>query len=75
MKFAKFLLEAGVQKDLQDMSGNTALILAAAHGHLEIARLLLEAGANRDLQNSQGLSCAAYLMNRGEMESLLSDPP
>ena len=31
--------------------GDTALILAAWHGHTEIARLLLECGANKNMKN------------------------
>ena len=43
-----------VAVDKQNKLGDTALLLAAAHGHSEAVRLLLEVGANTNLNNNQG---------------------
>jgi ankyrin repeat protein len=43
--------------------GDTALILAAWYGHVDITKLLLEANATVDATNCDGncaLNCAAY---------------
>ena len=62
VKVARMLLEAGADKDMQDVDEDTALICAARNGHLETVQLLLEAGAHKDLHNHSGctaLMCAA----------------
>ena len=38
-------------KLMQDKNGDTALIKACEHGHVETARVLLDHGANVDHQN------------------------
>jgi ankyrin repeat protein len=35
----------------QPQGGSTALICAAAEGHIECVRLLVESGANKDVKN------------------------
>lgn len=42
------LLERGCDPDSKDRYGQTALMLAALHGHLEVAATLVRAGANLD---------------------------
>ena len=37
--------------------GQTALIIAATHGHCDVAELLLEKGANPDMQNNVSVAC------------------
>ena len=51
METARLLLNAGVDSDMCDEDGNTALARAAETGHARMVRLLLEAGANKDLAN------------------------
>ena len=46
MDMVRFLLEVGADKDLGDTYGNTALIRASQHNHVETARLLLQAGGD-----------------------------
>ena len=48
VQIVRLLLEAGADKNAEDPSGNTALMLAAENSHVEIGRLLLEAGADKE---------------------------
>ena len=41
-----------LSKLIQDKDGDTALIQACRHGHVETARVLLDHGANVDHQNN-----------------------
>ena len=45
LEVARFLLEAGADKDVANKRGHSALAIATAQGHGEVARLLVEAGA------------------------------
>eukprot|EP00879_Flechtneria_rotunda_P005063 GHRR01005340.1.p1 GENE.GHRR01005340.1~~GHRR01005340.1.p1 ORF type:complete len:228 (+),score=102.66 GHRR01005340.1:210-893(+) len=47
-------IKQGVAVDGQDESGRTALHMACANGHGEIAKLLLEANASPDIKNAEG---------------------
>src|SRR5262249_33474306 len=46
---ALLLAQPGIKVDAQDQEGDTALMLAARHGSLDIVDLLLKAGANPNL--------------------------
>ena len=71
------MLEAGVPVDCADDFGTTALMEAAAHGHLAVLRALIDAGAQVNAQNSVGwtalfhaaasndLAAAEELLKRG----------
>jgi ankyrin repeat protein len=50
------LLESGANPDVQMLSGDTALGLAARNHHREAVRLLLQAGANPKLKDAHGLT-------------------
>lgn len=45
------LIKAKANLDAQNVSGETALILAAEEGHTDIVKLLIDAGANLNLQD------------------------
>ena len=45
------MLQRGLPPNMSNHKGDTLLMLAAYHGHLETARLLLEVGANPDKYN------------------------
>ena len=45
------MVRAGLPVNLEDHSGNTLLMLATYHGHLDTSRMLLEFGANVDRRN------------------------
>ena len=60
------LLEAGVEKDLAEKDGYTALMMAADHGHKDVVRLLLEAGADKDLADHRGHTAVMMASARQE---------
>ena len=47
-------LAAGVDVNIKDQGGNTALHMASANGHTDIVKLLLQAKADLSCQNSSG---------------------
>ncbi|CAK9116812.1 unnamed protein product [Durusdinium trenchii] len=49
--------------------GLTALMLAAANGHVEVARLLLNAGADKDLQDKKGSTALILAAQQGHAEA------
>lgn len=54
------LLRAGAEVDAESDSGNTALMHAAARGHLEVVGLLLAGGADPAHRNKWGLSAGDW---------------
>lgn len=48
------MLSAGLPPNLKDLKGNSLLMLAAYHGHADLAHQLLEAGARVDEPNDRG---------------------
>ena len=50
------LVEGGVDPNSADEHGNTALLLAASEGHVDVVRVLLDRGAAADQPNSKGLT-------------------
>lgn len=69
------LLDAGLKANLRNHKGDTLLMLATYHGHLDAARLLLAHGANPDTRNDQGQSpiVGAAFKGNAEMVELLLD--
>lgn len=53
---ARVLLERGVEPDVRDAEGDTALHVAARFGSAHVARLLVDAGADVLARNAEGLS-------------------
>lgn len=62
------LLAEGTDVDQRAQGGQTALMLAAIFGHVEIARLLLAAGADVQLQDDLGLTAREWADRRGSSE-------
>ncbi|WP_309081330.1 ankyrin repeat domain-containing protein [Zhihengliuella sp.] len=58
----------GLPLDVQDGEGNTALMLAAYHGHAETVGALIERGADVDLRNQRDQSPIAGAVFKGEDE-------
>ena len=52
-------IPAGLPANLTNEKGDTILMLACYHGHLEVARLLLENGADPNRVNDRGQSILA----------------
>ena len=68
-------LDAGVPVDLTDAHGNTLLMLAAYHGHLEAVTALLARGADPDRVNDRGqtpLAGAVFKHSDGVCAALLA---
>lgn len=56
----------GLPVNTQDGGGNTALMLAAYHGHAETVQALIERGADVDLRNDRDQSPIAGALFKGE---------
>jgi ankyrin repeat protein len=59
-------LDAGGPVDLRNEKGDTLLMLASYHGHLDATWLLLERGADPDLANDRGQRPLAGAAFRGD---------
>lgn len=59
-KIKKFLIKEGIDPDLKDTAGYTALHYAARNGHLNICQLLLQYGANIDSITKSGKATALH---------------
>eukprot|EP00439_Symbiodinium_sp_Y106_P053888 s269_g7.t1 len=57
------LLQLPQDPDLRDREGDTALMSASYHGHIEVVRLLLEAGADVDMADARDFT-ALHLASR-----------
>ncbi|KAL2635563.1 hypothetical protein R1flu_007042 [Riccia fluitans] len=66
----KWLLREGVNVDVRDDNGNTALLIASEEGHTSSMRLLLENGANLSILNYAGFSCAHEAARKGSSDLL-----
>ena len=61
-------LDAGVEPNLTNQSGDTLVMLAAYHGHAETVRVLLAHGADPDRANDRGQPPLAGAVFKGEDE-------
>ena len=59
-------VDHGLPADVQDQDGNTALMLAAYHGHAATVRMLVDRGADVDLRNGRDQSPVAGAVFKGE---------
>jgi ankyrin repeat protein len=67
-------LDVGVPVDLTNAAGDTLLILAAYHVHVDLVRTLLERGADHSRVNDRGqtaLASAVFRRHRGIVAQLL----
>ena len=55
--FVRYLVEFGADTSLQDLKGNTALLLACRNGRLAVVEYLLRAGCDRFVVDDKGWSC------------------
>jgi hypothetical protein len=62
------LLDGGAPVDERYFHGQTALIVAAAYGHLEVVKLLLERGADHNATDVDGYDAMEYAEGRGYTE-------
>ena len=61
-------LDAGMDVNVANMEGMTALIRSAFHGDVELVRLLLDAGAEIDAVDVNGNSAIWYAANKGHLD-------
>lgn len=59
-------VDGGFPANLADPDGNTALMLAAYHGHAATVAMLVEHGADVDRANARGQSPLAGALFKGE---------
>lgn len=57
---AEYIITKGVLVNLQDKDGDTALIVAALRGNMEILPLLKKQGADFNIRNKQGKTALMY---------------
>ncbi|KAK3679903.1 hypothetical protein LTR78_000280 [Recurvomyces mirabilis] len=62
-------ITAGIPANLTNHKGDTLLMLAAYHGHVETVKMLLEAGADVDALNERGQSPIAGAVFKGFEEA------
>jgi ankyrin repeat protein len=55
MLIAKMLIDAGVDVNVQNSVGSTALHVSAYENDLELTKMLLDAGADKTISNDVGL--------------------
>ncbi len=70
-EIVRYLLAKGVNVDLRDADGRTALTYAASEGQTEVIKILLQAGADPELADKNGRSATLYAVEEGETESML----
>ena len=63
----KYLVEQGADVDAQHDSGNTALIIAAWHGHREVVKYLVSKGANIHIKNKGGDDAVSWAAEHGHL--------
>ncbi|KAK3050989.1 hypothetical protein LTR09_007738 [Extremus antarcticus] len=61
-------ISAGIPVNLTNHKGDTLLMLAAYHGHLETTRMLLDLGADPNVLNERGQSPIAGAVFKGSAE-------
>lgn len=69
------LIEQGADPDIQDPDGNTALLIALANDHFDIAALLLEAGADPDVADRSGTTALFAAIDRATAAVDFGRPP
>lgn len=60
------VLAARLPPNLRNEQGDSLLLLASYHGHVEVVRLLLQAGADTELANDRGQTALGAAAFRGD---------
>src|SRR3546814_589849 len=64
------LLRQGMPADLRNHAGDSLLMLASYHGHLDASRVLLEHGADPQLRNIRGHTSLAGAAFKGDLNMI-----
>lgn len=65
-----FLLEKGIDPNIQDVDGETALMSAALLNHIHVAEMLIRHGADLRLTDKKGQTAADLARERGHQEMM-----
>ena len=68
IEWVKQLLHAGADVNSADVFGQTALHLAALHGHKNVVQLLIDKGANVNPTDESGATPLTYARSRGHKD-------
>lgn len=68
VEVARFLCEAGADRNKQACGGASPLSVAASNGHLEMVRLLCESGADKDLHTCGGATALWIAARNGHLQ-------
>jgi len=61
----RLLLEAGADVNASSVDDGSALVIASAHGHEDLALFLLQQGANPNIADSSGITALHYAVRDG----------
>ena len=64
----RLLLDAGAYNNFANNDGDTALICAAALGHVEVVRLLLDSGADTNVSDTDGVTALKTASDNGHFK-------
>ncbi len=68
MAKTSYFIERGDSLDFEDTEGNTPLIEASKHGHIDIVKLLIANGANINIKASVSMTPLHYAADIGYMD-------
>ena len=76
VRVVKFLIDEGVDVNVQDKLGRSALMVAVNRGHTDLVAILLEAGADIKLRDIHGIDAVvlAQSSSRKRIKSMLLAP-
>jgi ankyrin repeat protein len=68
MEIVRLLLERGIDVNVQNRKGVSALMIAAEKGKLDVVESLIVAGANLNLKDSENFTALDHAVNEGQAD-------
>lgn len=68
LEAVKLFLTVGIDPDLQDTSGQSAIFTASENGHIDIVTALLDAGASMQMKDDLGRTPLVFAVQRDQSE-------